>query len=79
MSIIEVFWSQALLLVEFFHGSEGSETTCAASHFTKTPVTYAFGDKGIKTMMNDQIAHMKSARLADRRQRTADSVAPAES
>jgi hypothetical protein len=55
MSIIEVFWGQARILVEFFTGALASTTTSAAEHFTKSKVYYdfAFGDKDIKRMMND--------------------------
>ena len=47
MSLIEVFWSQARILVEFFTGALASTTTSAAEHFTKKKVQYdfAFGDK----------------------------------
>lgn len=64
MSIVEVFWSQARLLIEFFAGSLASENTTAASHFTTKPLTYdfAFGDKDIRTVMNNQIAHMNRDR-----------------
>jgi hypothetical protein len=67
MSIIEVFWSQARLLVEFFNGSSGSTNTTAAAHFTKARMAYDFdfGDKDINKMMNDQIAHMNSERTCD--------------
>jgi hypothetical protein len=67
MSIIEVFWSQARLLIEFFNGSAGSTNTTAAAHFTNAPMIYdfAFGEKDIEKMMNDQIAHMNSERICD--------------
>jgi hypothetical protein len=67
MSIIEVFWSQARLLIEFFNGSAGSTNTTAAAHFTNAPMIYdfAFGEKDIEKMMNDQIAHMNSERTCD--------------
>jgi hypothetical protein len=64
MSIIEVFWTQARLLIEFFDGSAGSQNTSAAAHFMKSRLQFSFdsGDKDIETMMNDQIAHMNTNR-----------------
>jgi hypothetical protein len=67
MSIIEVFWGQARILVEFFTGALASTTTSAAEQFTKKRLRYgfAFGDKDVVEMMNDQIAHMNNARTTD--------------
>jgi hypothetical protein len=67
MSIIEVFWGQARLLIEFFEGSLGRKTTTTAAAFTKTNLKYSFdfGDKDIDAMMNNQIAHMNAARTTD--------------
>jgi hypothetical protein len=67
MSIIEVFWGQTRILVEFFTGTLASSNTSAAEHFTKKKLQYdfAFGDENIVTMMNDQIAHMNTARTTD--------------
>ncbi|MCV0385869.1 MAG: hypothetical protein K5821_05480 [Nitrobacter sp.] len=66
MSIIEVFWSQARILVEFFTGTLASSTTAAAGHFTKTEITYEFpGASQLKDKRNDQIAHMNYARTTD--------------
>jgi hypothetical protein len=68
MSIIEVFWSQTRILVEFFTGALASKTTSAAEHFTQGHVQYEFpfGDKDIKKMMYDQIAHMNYARTTEK-------------
>lgn len=67
MAIIEVFWSQMRLLIEFFNGGLGRTTTTTAADFTKTELRYSFdfGDKNIDDMMNNQIAHMNNARTAD--------------
>lgn len=64
MACIEVFWSQLRILIEFFDGSLAGVNTAAAEHFTVGPVAYnfAFGDKDIKRMLNDQVAHMNYGR-----------------
>jgi hypothetical protein len=70
MSIIEVFWSQARILVEFFTGVLASTTTSAAEHFTSQPVQYVFPNaQRLKEMRNDQIAHMNYARTTDKEQK----------
>jgi hypothetical protein len=63
MSIIETFWSQVRILVEFFTGALASTTTAAAEHFTRGHVEYKFPSaQALKAMRNDQIAHMNYAR-----------------
>jgi len=66
MSIIEVFWCQARILVEFFTGALASTTTAAAIHFTKGEIPYEFPmAQKLKDMRNDQIAHLNYARATD--------------
>ncbi|MBR0936675.1 hypothetical protein [Bradyrhizobium jicamae] len=63
MSIIEVFWTQARLLIEFFTGRLASSTTAAAEHFTQGNVRYEFPSaQRLKQMRDDQIAHLNYAR-----------------
>ena len=70
MSIIEVFWAQARILVEFFTGALASSTTAAAEHFTSRPLQFEFPSaKRLKDMRNDQIAHMNYARTRDQEQK----------
>jgi hypothetical protein len=70
MSIIEVFWSQASILVEFFTGAIASTMSAAAEHFTQGHVKYQFPSAAtLKKMRNDQIAHMNYARTIDSRKK----------
>jgi hypothetical protein len=63
MANIEVFWSQARILIEFFTGALASEKCAAAEHFTDGFVQYEFPkSRELKDKRNDQIAHMNYAR-----------------
>ena len=66
MAAIEVFWSQARILTEFFAGTAASSTTAAAVHFTTSYVEYKFPKaEALWKMRNDQIAHLNYARTTN--------------
>ena len=70
MSTIEVFWSQARILTEFFAGTAASSTTSAAIHFTERYVECEFPKAdALWKMRNDQIAHMNYARTTQMSQK----------
>jgi hypothetical protein len=62
MSIHEVFWMEARLLMEFFNKNQ--ERTACADHFTHKRIEYPFptvgtiDSKSLADQINDQFAHL---------------------